>query len=260
MWLLDSRDTSPFHPPSGGPSGALTDADLEALYDHPGDSPYVRANMVSSLDGAATAADGLSGALGGAGDRRVFGTVRGLADAVVAGVGTVVAEGYSRPVCGPEVAARRLTSGRAPAPTLIVPTSRLDIPDDHPLLLPASGAAAPTVFLTGPDHDRARADALWAVGAEVEVLDAAPRPGDVIVAAVRRGLTRILCEGGPRLLAAFIAADLVDELCLTLSPVLAGGRGPRITDGLPAGITRMTPAHVIADRDGTLYTRWIRHR
>lgn len=74
-----------------------------------------------------------------------------------------------------------------------------------------------------------------------------------------RGLWRVLCEGGPSLQGSMVAGDLLDEMCLTLSPRLVGGVSGRIvtspadTDGPP-----MRPVHVLGDDDGFLYTRWRR--
>jgi len=94
------------------------DLDREALvrlYAYPEPLPaqgWVRANMVASLDGAAHGPDGLSGSISTPSDRRVFSVLRGHADVVVAGAGTVRAEGYSRPTAKPEDAARRRAAGR----------------------------------------------------------------------------------------------------------------------------------------------------
>ena len=72
-----------------------------------------------------------------------------------------------------------------------------------------------------------------------------------------RGLRRVLCEGGPRLLGEMVADGLLDDLCLTFSPLLRGGDAPRALNGAPTAPRRMRLAHVL-EEDGTLLTRWLR--
>jgi riboflavin biosynthesis pyrimidine reductase len=71
-------------------------------------------------------------------------------------------------------------------------------------------------------------------------------------------MRRVLNEGGPTLLGAFVGAALLDEMCLTSAPLLVGGGAVRITAGSDDVLLRMSPAHVITDADGYLYTRYIR--
>lgn len=209
------------------PAGPLDDAALAAHYAYPDanpddlDAPFVRVNFVSSVDGAATV-DGLSGGLGSDADRRVFGLFRVLADVVLVGAGTVRAEDYR--------GARRPTRGRDSPPPIAVLTGSADIDPGSRLL--TDTAVAP-IILTGPDAPAARRAALATAGAEVVVLD----PLDVTSAIGElghRGLPRVLCEGGPTLLGHLTAADAVDELCLTVAPLLTGGSAGRISRGDPA--------------------------
>ena len=72
-----------------------------------------------------------------------------------------------------------------------------------------------------------------------------------------RGLTRVLCEGGPHLLGSLQAAQALDELCLTVSPALAGPGAGRITAGVGVEPQRMRLAHVLTD-DELLFTRYVR--
>ncbi len=67
----------------------------------------------------------------------------------------------------------------------------------------------------------------------------------------------MLCEGGPSLFAGLTALDLVDELCLTVSPVLVAGDGQRISTGGEPAEVPLRLAHAV-DVDGTLLTRWVR--
>ncbi len=72
------------------------------------------------------------------------------------------------------------------------------------------------------------------------------------------GLTRVLTEGGPSLLGTFIAADLLDELCLTIAPFVVGGKAKRVTDSPTEALHRMQRRHVLTDSEGYLYTRYSR--
>ncbi|MBD8077946.1 dihydrofolate reductase family protein [Cellulosimicrobium arenosum] len=213
---------------------------LAALYAYPasGRGPVmVRANMVASVDGAAWGADHRSGSINDDADWRVFRVLRALADVVVVGAGTARAEGYTaldRP--------RGLDHLRD-APLELALVSRTGS-------VPAALVAAdrPPFLLTG----RAGADAARAVLPADRVLvaddDGAVDLAGALAALARRGLTRVLAEGGPTLLGALLRDDLVDELCVTTSPTVVG-RGPgRIVAGSdpdrPGGRAgRPGPAH-----------------
>lgn len=220
--------------------------------------PWLRANMVASLDGAARA-EGRSAPLSSDGDMRVFGVLRALADVVVVGAETVRQEGYRPAKARAVFAARRAADGQPPAPAIAVVSRRLDLDFTAPLF---TGAANPTLVLTGaaaPVKEVARART---AGARVVVAGA----GETVdpVRAVRelreRGFVRLLHEGGPRILAQFAAAGVVDELCLTLSPMVTGGDAPRIMNGpgVPVpGPGRFVPRSVL-EEDGFLFTRYVR--
>lgn len=180
----------------------------------PPDRPWVVTNMIASADGAA-AVGGRSGGLGGPGDREVFHLLRASADVVVAAAETVRVERY-RPILEPR-----------PVPIAVVSRS-LAFDWSSPLF---TEAAARTILLTCEAADataRRRAedvaDVVVAGGEAVE-------PGLALAALAERGHQVALCEGGPNLLAQLVAAGVVDELCLTVSPLLVGGAGPRILDG-----------------------------
>jgi 5-amino-6-(5-phosphoribosylamino)uracil reductase len=210
--------------------------------------------MVSSLDGA-SALHGTSTALGSAGDKAVFDALRGLADVVLVAAGTVAAEQYGPAQPNADYAAHRAAAGQRPAPVLAVVTGRLSLDPQSPV-----ARAAGTLILTCAAAPADRRRALSAAGADV--IDCGTDSVD-LGAALRvlaeRGLWRVLCEGGPSLLGSMVAAQLLDEICLTYSPRLVGGQGGRIVhsavenDGPP-----MAPIHVLGDDDGFLYTRWRR--
>jgi riboflavin biosynthesis pyrimidine reductase len=174
---------------------------------------------VSSLDGAAEV-DGRSGPLGGPADKLLFATLRSLCDVVLVGAGTARAENY-----GPVKVA-----GRSPAeqPPLALVSRSLDLaadarfftePGPRPLIVTTAKAAA-------PDWLRDSADLIVAGEDRVDLSFALDQLAD-------RGLGTVLCEGGPRLFADLAQAGLVDELCLTLAPVLAGPGRKGILDGAP---------------------------
>lgn len=196
--------------------------------------PWVRVNFVSTIDGAAHGPDGVSGTLGGEADKAVFDALRSMADVVLVGAGTARDEEY----------------GPGDVPIALVSRS-LEVPDA--LLVPG------TVVVTSAD---APADRVAALRETVDVI--AVGDGHVDLAAVlaelgRRGWHHVLCEGGPSLHGDLLALDLVDELCLTVSPVLAAGGAPRIAHGDDAVERPMRLAHA-RPVDDVLLTRWVRDR
>ncbi|MGW2273573.1 pyrimidine reductase family protein [Streptomyces yangpuensis] len=220
------------------------------------DGHWLRANMVSTLDGAAQH-DGRSQPISGETDMRIFGTLRGLADVVVVGAETVRQEGY-RPARAREAfAARRAAAGQGPAPAIAVITASMDLDFSLPLF---TSPSVPTLVVTGAAAPAGRVAEARAAGAEVVV---AGDGGSVDAArAVRelagRGLRRQLTEGGPRLLGQFVAADVLDELCLTISPTLTAGGAQRIAGGPSVTVPhRLAPACVLEEA-GFLFTSYRR--
>jgi len=187
----------------------LTLEALHELYD-PGPEASVRAGFVHSVDGA-IAYDGSSRALQTPADETVFHVLRAVADAVVVGAGTARTEDYGPVRPRPAGAAWRAHRGLPPQPTMVLVSRSLELDPG------ARCFAGPTVVVTcaaarGADRFP---DVVVAGDAEVDLAEAVRQLGE-------RGLTRLLCEGGPQLLTAMLRARLVDELCLTSTPVLAG--------------------------------------
>jgi len=234
------------------PDGPATDeVDLAAAYAWPvpPTGVSVRVNFVASLDGAA-ATDGHSKGLSSAGDRRVFSVLRSWADVILAGAGTVRAERYRSP--NPDAATRtaRRSRGLAEAPTLAVVTGSGDLPEDLPCW---DGPRRPLV-LAGGELPAPAATNLAARG-ELEVLSGR-RPGasEILDALARRGHRRVLCEGGPGLLATLADADAVDELCLTVAPLLVGLGPARLVEGALGAPRRFCLVQVL-EEDGYLFLR-----
>jgi riboflavin biosynthesis pyrimidine reductase len=201
---------------------------LAALYAYPDSTgratPWLRANMVSSVDGAATVNE-RSAQLSGPGDRLVFAILRSLADVILVGAGTARAEKY-QPVREQEVW-KTLREGRARTPPIAVVTRKLDLDLDGPLVAGGTGRAR-TILLT---TDVAPAGRRAAAAAHADVVVAghdAVSPAAAVAALADRGYRRVLVEGGPTLLRQIADDDLLDELCMTFSPVLEGGQAGRI--------------------------------
>ncbi|WP_069812526.1 pyrimidine reductase family protein [Streptomyces sp. TP-A0874] len=236
-------------------------ADAYAYPTVPAGDGYLRANMVSSLDGAAHHG-GRSQPLSSPADMRIFGVLRALADVIVVGAQTVRQEGY-RPARAREAFAdRRAALGQPPAPAIAVVSASLDLDFSRPLF---TEPLVPTLVLTGAaaiaEH-RERAERARAAGAELLIAGEGRgvEPVEAVRALAARGLTRQLTEGGPRLLGQFAAASTLDELCYSVAPMLTVGDAPRITDG-PKVVEpeRFAPVSVL-EESGFLFTRYRRIR
>jgi riboflavin biosynthesis pyrimidine reductase len=233
--------------------------ELAEAYAYPELAPgehWLRANMVSTLDGAAQH-DGRSQPISGETDMRIFGTLRALTDVVVVGAETVRQEGY-RPARAREVfAARRAAAGQGPAPAIAVVTASMDLDFTQPLY---TSPLVPTLVLTGSAAPVDRIAAAAAAGAEVVVAGEGRGvdPARVVRELAERGLRRQLTEGGPRLLGQFVAAGVLDELCLTISPTITAGDAQRIAGGPSVTVPhRLAPASVLEEA-GFLFTRYRR--
>jgi riboflavin biosynthesis pyrimidine reductase len=228
---------------SGGPSGG---------------DVWLRANMVSSLDGAAWHA-GRSQPLSSEADMRVFGVLRGLADAVVVGAQTVRQERY-RPAREREVfAGWRAAAGQGPVPVIAVVSAGLDLDFSMPLF---TRPLVPTLVVTGAAASTERIAAAREAGAEVVFAGegAAVDPVRLPGALAERGLRRLLTEGGPRLLGQFVEAGVLDELCLTLAPRLSSGGASRIVNGPEVEVPVDFRLVGVLEEDGFLFTRYQRIR
>ena len=207
-----------------------------------GPARYVRANFVSSLDGAVTI-EGKSAPLSSQADRELFHLLRAMTDVVLVGAGTARAENYG--------GARPRDDGHVP-PIAVVSKS-LDL--DPRSRLFTDTRVPPVVITCGASPALRRkeladaADVIVAGDTDVDLSTALDELAS-------RGLGRVLCEGGPHLLGSIAAAGLLDELCLTLAPVVAGGNAGRIVAGyLPDVVEPMHLRHVLVD-DGHLFLRY----
>ncbi len=242
-------------PGTGG--SPLSAAELARLYLDPAPPrtpkagrPWVVCNMVASIDGAVTDAEGRSGGLSNDDDRAVFRLLREAADVVLVGAGTARAENYGPARLSDEATARRLAAGRTALPRLAVVTGRVDLAPgarlfedgtQRPLVITSAAGAARASQLPG-------ADVLAAGETEVD-LDRALR------ALHEAGHRVVLCEGGPALNASLFALGAIDEVCLTVAPTMVGGGAGRLLadpgSGRPLAATF---AHVL-EGSGALFLR-----
>lgn len=236
---------------------ASEDPDPLEVYRH-GDPldgrPGVRVNMIASADGAATVG-GLSGALGGSADRRLFQILRTLADVVMVGAGTLRAEHYGPARLPSSFQDLRAARGQAPQPAIAVITRSCDL--DWGTSFFTEAATRPVVITVrdAPAQRVARAsevsDVVVSGDGDVDLARAIGALGD-------RGAKWVLVEGGPILNGQLAAEGLLDELCLTISPCLFAGDGPRVLNGsdLPAPLDMALGS--VCEEDDFLFLRYKR--
>jgi riboflavin biosynthesis pyrimidine reductase len=231
--------------PADGPA----DRALEDWYDAP-PAPLLRAGFVLSTDGGITV-DGFSGPLSSPADKAVFQALRATSDAVLVGAGTVRREYYGPVLLRPSGREWRQAHGRHGLPPLVVVSRRLEL---DPAARCFSGDL-PTTVLTcaaAPEPARSR---LTEVADVVVVGDESVDLAAGLAVLRERGLDRLLCEGGPTLLTDLLRQRLVDELCLTSTPLLTGGVPGligRLPDPLPLRL-----AHLLDAGDGVLFARYL---
>jgi len=214
--------------------GATGDADdLEALY-RPPSLPWLRVNMVSTLDGAANGESGKSGSINNEADKRVFHALRDQADAVVVGAGTARTERY-----------------RVARVPLVVVSHRGLVPEQ------LKDAPAGKVLLATCADSLGLDDARNTLG-EDNVIVAGRSQVDLAAmkaTLVDRGFSNLLSEGGPHLLRDLLDAGAADELCLTWVPRVIGGVHPRILEGAAVDVPMRLA--LLMEEHGTLIGRWI---
>ncbi|CAL9386647.1 hypothetical protein SUDANB6_01173 [Streptomyces sp. enrichment culture] len=236
-------------------------AELAAAYAYPepgegGPGVWLRANMVSTLDGAAQH-EGRSQPISGAADMRIFGTLRALADVVVVGAQTVRQEGYRPARARAEFAELRRAAGQGPAPAVAVVSAGLELDFSLPLF---TSPLVPTLILTGAAAAPDRIAAAERAGARVVIAGdgAGVEPARAVRALADLGHTRLLTEGGPRLLGQLVAAGVLDELCLTVSPTLTAGDAQRIAAGPSVEVPRRFELVSLLEEEGFLFSRYRR--
>jgi len=234
---------------------AVDDDALHRIYAYPStDRVCVRFNFVAAADGAATSG-GFSAGLGNDGDKRIFTVLRRLSDVVLVGAGTIRAEGYEGDLVDDDARSWRSQHGLAPHPVIAVISGSLSLD-------PASGffrrAPVRPIIFTSAAAPAVRRSALEAVADVVDCGRDTVEAAAVLTELTRRRLLKVLCEGGPAVLGNFTRSDAVDELCLSISPLLAGGDGPRVSVGnSPEDAVALTLASLLTE-DSALYSLYRR--
>jgi riboflavin biosynthesis pyrimidine reductase len=217
---------------------------------------WVTGHMVAGLDGCA-AIKGRVGALSTAPDAKLFTAMRTLADIVLVGASTVRQEGYGPSKLPPVRTAARTEQGLTENPPLAIVSRSLNLdwksrafteaaPDSRTMVVTC--AAAPTDQLA---QAREVADVLVAGDESVD-------PGELMSQLAKRGLKRVLCEGGPTLLAELVMAGHLDELCLTIAPMMGGDPLPVAVFPPDAELTDFTLEHMLR-ADSTVFLRYERN-
>lgn len=242
------------YPPLGPTQSALDYTKLAELYAYPPGQTTVRANMVATVDGAATGTDGLSGGINNPADFVVFQVLRALAQVVLVGAGTARKEGY-RHIKAPSALQHLREASGVTAPLELALISRSgDLPAS--LLDQGPGLPRPIVFTTAHGHRRIVND-----HEEPRVI-VAEQDGSVHLPTVLEhlqnlGLRRILTEGGPSLLAQFIDQGLVDQLCLTTVNLLQPGTSLGISSHPDLNLNNhQTELQSLLFADSTLLAQW----
>jgi riboflavin biosynthesis pyrimidine reductase len=213
----------------------------------------VRVNFVASIDGAATD-HGLSGGLSGQADKRVFDILRRLCDVVLVGAGTVRAEGYGAMRLNPASVQLRRANGLPDQPVFAIVSGTLGLDPESPVFTKAPVRA---LVVTVGASSHVKREALSRVTDVLVCGEERLDVGVMLDAFAKRGLRQVLCEGGPTLFGTLLDADRVDELCLTISPLIEAGDAHRIVVGTLEKARRMTLHHVLVS-DGTLMLRYLR--
>jgi riboflavin biosynthesis pyrimidine reductase len=229
--------------------------DLAHVYQHdaaPAGRPFVRLNMIASVDGAVTVG-GTSGSLGGPGDHALFEALRSIADVVLVAAGTARAEGYGPAILPEPVRATRVAEGRSPVPAIAVVSRSCALDFDSPFFTAASVRPIVVTVAAAPRERRERAaevaDVIIAGDSDVDLSLALEAIG-------ARGARSVLAKGGPSFNGQLAGGGHLDELCLTLSPRLVSGDARRILSG--DVLDMMSELHLVSvcEEDDYLFLRY----
>lgn len=231
---------------------AVSENDLLSLYSYPEPiaAPYIRVNLVCTANGN-VAIDGRSTGLASGADRLLFGRLRRLADVILVGAETVRAEDCRGARRRDDVREFRLARGQSEVPPIAVISGSADLKPDSRLF---TDTHVPPIIFTTASASRSSVIRLHDAGADVVVAgERGIDVGLVLDALAERGLNRVLCEGGPTLFGTLVAAGAVDELCLTVAPIIGGTT--HLSAGPKVDTKTMLLSSVVAD-DGTLLLRY----
>lgn len=238
--------------PAEREAAELLDGMFSAL-EPPRDRPHTLVNFVASADGRVTVS-GRSGPLGDEGDKAIFHGLRERADAVLAGGATMQTERYGRILGRPERRRRRVERGMSSEPLACLITRSGSVPTEIPLF----GEPEARIVVFGPSALRATLDAC---PAQVDLVAIGPDELTLTTAMQRLrsdyGVATLLCEGGPRLFSSLLQERLVDELFLTVAPMLVGGDGSALTAGPELPEPAKLRLRWLLHRNETLYARYV---
>jgi riboflavin biosynthesis pyrimidine reductase len=214
--------------------------------------PAVRLNMIVSVDGG-TSWNGVSGALGGPADKALFAVLRGITDVVLVASGTMRAEGYGPAHLPDAVQETRVARGQDPVPAIAVVSRSCDFDWSARFFTEAAVRPLVVTVASAPEERRERAgevaDLVIAGETDVDLHRAVEALG-------ARGARSVLAEGGPTLNGALAGAGLLDELCVTLAPLLASGDAKRLISGSPLAELDRLQLRSICEDGGYLFLRY----
>ena len=234
----------------------LSDDDLDRLYAWPQTS-WVRSNMIESADGAAQSPGGGTRTLSSDADRRIMGTIRSLADAIVVGAGSARIEGYSALRPRPRYVEQRAAADQSPTPALVLVSHSLDFDLSGRLF---QDALTRTIVITTDSSPAAKRAVTESVADVIVCGDDEVDLALMIDVLQKRGLTRIVAEGGPTLLGSLLEANLINDMAITIAPVLVGDYVDHSPTRIIAGAKFPAPvalqlAHLL-EQDGALFARY----
>ncbi len=218
---------------------------------------WVMANMVGGLDGSA-AVGGRVGALSTEPDAALFRLLRSLADVVLVGAETVRRERYRSIRLPPKVADARQAAGRPRTPRLAVVTRSLNL-DWSGDAFGGAPAGSRTLVITCKAADPRRVERAREVADVLIAGEDRVDPEQALLLLSELGHRVVLCEGGPTLLGELVAAGRIDELCLTIAPLMGGDPLPVSVSPPGAPLRGFALRHVLRDGD-TLFLRYERGR
>ena len=216
--------------------------------------PWVAVNMVTSLDGA-VAVDGRSGGLGSPADKSMFSALRQMPDAILVGAGTARAENYGPVRFDDDTRARRVERGQAGLPRLVVVSGRLDLDPSSRLFEDPAQRPVIVTCASAPSGAKER------LAPVAEILECGDRRVDLGLAMGElrsMGIELVLCEGGPTLNAQLADADLIDEWCWTIAPLLVAGDSMRAMQGSAPGTATPLRLHRVVQAEDVLLVRYAR--
>ena len=214
--------------------------------------PAVRLNMIVSVDGG-TSWNGVSGALGGPADKALFAILRSLTDVVLVASGTMRAENYGPVVMPERVQRERRDRGQEPVPAIAVVSSSCRFDWSSPFFVAAT--SRPYIVTVDSADSAARKQAsevAEVIVAGEETVDL----GRAVDELGARGAGTILAEGGPTLNGELAKARLLDELCVTLAPLLASGDAKRLIAGSALAELAQLALQSICEADNYLFLRY----